>query len=54
MERKECCCCSGRTRERRAEEVKKLIPLGLTLNPMFAAAAMSLSSFCVWCPTLSD
>ncbi|MGI6029115.1 MAG: heavy metal translocating P-type ATPase [Candidatus Heteroscillospira sp.] len=24
-----------------------LIPLGLTLNPMFAAAAMSLSSFCV-------
>ena len=23
------------------------IPLGLTLNPMFAAAAMSLSSFCV-------
>ena len=24
-----------------------LIPLGLTLNPMFGAAAMSLSSFCV-------
>ena len=24
-----------------------LMPLGLTLNPMFAAAAMSLSSFCV-------
>ncbi len=24
-----------------------LVPLGLTLNPMFAAAAMSLSSFCV-------
>lgn len=24
-----------------------LIPLGVTLNPMFAAAAMSLSSFCV-------
>ena len=24
-----------------------LIPLGFTLNPMFAAAAMSLSSFCV-------
>ena len=24
-----------------------LIPLGLTLNPMFSAAAMSLSSFCV-------
>ena len=23
------------------------IPLGLTLNPMFGAAAMSLSSFCV-------
>ena len=24
-----------------------LIPFGLTLNPMFGAAAMSLSSFCV-------
>ena len=24
-----------------------MIPLGLTLNPMFGAAAMSLSSFCV-------
>ena len=23
------------------------VPLGLTLNPMFGAAAMSLSSFCV-------
>ena len=25
MEQKECCCCSGRTKERSAEEVKKLI-----------------------------
>ena len=24
-----------------------LIPIGITLNPMFGAAAMSLSSFCV-------
>ena len=25
MEQKECCCCSGRTKERSDEEVKKLI-----------------------------
>ena len=25
MEQKECCCCSGRTKERSAEEAKKLI-----------------------------
>ena len=25
MEQKECCCCIGRTKERSAEEVKKLI-----------------------------
>lgn len=25
MEQKECCCCSGRTKERSVEEVKKLI-----------------------------
>ena len=24
MEQKECCCCSGRTKERSDEEVKKL------------------------------